>query len=98
MCVDIKYGGREKRVLIKNIPETVPNILDTKWSSPYCLFIVLIKRVRVRVKVRENEINFVSFMKQQQQQKFKVVYMCSIILKNFFCPQQKAINYFTLLS
>lgn len=53
VCVDIKYGGREKRVLIKNIPETVPNILDTKWSSPYCLFIVLIKRVRVRVYKRQ---------------------------------------------
>lgn len=51
--VDIKYGGREKRVLIKNIPETVPNILDTKWSSPYCLFIVLIKRVKVRVYKRQ---------------------------------------------
>ena len=38
------------------------------------------------MRVRENEINFVSFMKQQQQQqqKFKVVYICSIILKNFF--------------
>ena len=51
--MDIKYGGREKRVLIKNIPETVPNILDTKWSSPYCLFIVLIKRVKVRVYKRQ---------------------------------------------